>query len=221
MINLVKRVKDDIGHIVDSEDNIARMILLEQAIDAAYEIDESVSRSYAFFDCVIAIFDYIRETSNQDLLERIPPLLDEISNKGAYSRAMSYKAVVYASFEREEEALEALRIAIETAVRIKDEFDRQDALLDAATSTMDISYLLQKKSLVDQALSFADQLTNGQKAYLLGYMSTILPEGEGKFLMNEAIKIVNEIQDPITKSKIYIELATLMSNLDNDKPVEE
>ena len=64
----VRRIRDDLGRTVDAEDNLAKMIMSEQAIDSAYEIDEPISRSYAFCDCIIAISEFARETSNFETL---------------------------------------------------------------------------------------------------------------------------------------------------------
>ena len=44
----VRRIKDDLGKTIDEADNLAKMIMIEQGIDAAYEIEEPISRSYAF-----------------------------------------------------------------------------------------------------------------------------------------------------------------------------
>ena len=208
----VKKIKDDIGKTIDSEDNLPKMILIEQAIDSAYDITEPVSRSYAFCDCIIAILEFARETNNEETVGRIEPILDQITNKGAYARAKCYLAVVLASFNRIEEAEEALLDAINHATEIRDDFDRRDAFLDIATSLGDISFMQNKRKLLDMSLHFSDQLTQGQKAYLYGYLSTIMSDNDGKELMRDAIEIANNIKDPITKSKVFLELSSLLSN---------
>lgn len=208
----MKKIKDDIGKTVDSEDNLPKMILIEQAIDSSYEISEPISRSYAFCDCIIAILEFARETNNEETLERIGPLIDQIINKGAYARAKCYLAVVLASFNKVDEAEEALLDAINHATEIRDDFDRRDAFLDIATSLGDISFIQNKRKLLDMSLHFSDQLTQGQKAYLYGYLSAILPDEDGKSLMREAIEIANNIKDPITKSKVLLELSSLLTN---------
>ena len=118
-----------------------------------------------------------------------------------------------------EEAEKALLDAIRYASEIKDDFDRRDALLDIATSAADMSFLLNKRKLVNLGLQFQDQLTQGQKAYLFGYLSTVLPSEEGTQLMREAMNIANQIKDPITRSKVSLELATLLTSF--TKPHEE
>jgi len=108
----MKRTKDDIGSTIDGEDNLAKMIMIEQAIDSAEEITEEVSRSYAFCDsrsyafcdCVITIVELARETNNKDALEGVKPLLKKIENISAYVRAQSYYAIALASFNEGEEA---------------------------------------------------------------------------------------------------------------------
>ncbi len=208
----MKKIRDDIGKTIDSEDNLPKMILIEQAIDSAYEIEEPVSRSYAFCDCIIAILEFARETSNEETLERIVPLLDQINNKGAYARAKCYLAVVLASFNRTDEAEDALLEAINYATEIRDDFDRRDAFLDIATSLGDISFMQNKRKLLDMSLHFSDQLTQGQKAYLFGYLSTIISDEDGIALMRDAIEIANKIKDPITRSKVFLELSGLLTN---------
>ena len=219
MIVKLKRIKDDIESTIDAEDNLQKMILIEQAIDAAYEIEERISRSYAFCDCVIAILEFARETNNEKTIERIHPLLEEITNKGAFARALSYLSVVLASFNKETEAEEALLEAIKNTDLIKDDFDRRDALLDIATSAGDIFYISNKRKMLDLAYDFAEQLTSGQKAYLYGYIATLLPEEEGAQVMRTAIEIADQITDPITRSKVFLELSGLLSN--GSKDVEE
>ncbi|MGC9778281.1 MAG: hypothetical protein HZR80_03475 [Candidatus Heimdallarchaeota archaeon] len=208
----MKKIRDDIGKTIDSEDNLPKMILIEQAIDSAYEIEEPVSRSYAFCDCIIAILEFARETSNEETLEGIIPLLDQINNKGAYARAKCYLAVVLASFNKTDEAEDALLDAINYATEIRDDFDRRDAFLDIATSLGDISFMQNKRKLLDMSLHFSDQLTQGQKAYLLGYLSTIISDEDGIALMRDAIEIANKIKDPITRSKVFLELSSLLTN---------
>ena len=215
----VRRIKDDLGRTVDAEDNLAKMIMIEQAIDAAYEIDEPISRSYAFCDCIIAISEFARETSNFETLERTQPLLEQITNKGATARALSYLAIVLSALTHEEEAEKAILDAIKYASEIRDDFDRRDALLDIATSAADMSFLLNKRRLANLGLQFQDQLTKGQKAYLYGYLSTVLQSEEGTQLMREAMDIANQIKDPITRSKVSLELATLLTSF--RKPLEE
>ena len=215
----VRRIRDDLGRTVDAEDNLAKMIMIEQAIDAAYEIDEPISRSYAFCDCIIAISEFARETSNFETLERTQPLLEQITNKRATAIALSYLAIVLSALTHEEEAEKAILDAIKYASEIRDDFDRRDALFDIATSAADMSFLLNKRRLVNLGLQFQDQLTNGQKAYLYGYLSTVLQSEEGTQLMREAMSIANQIKDPITRSKVSLELATLLTS--HTKPLEE
>ena len=204
--------KDDFDRTIDKEDNLTKMILIEQAIDTSFEIDDEISRSYAFCDCVMAIVEFAKETANEAPLERIKELLEQIHNKGAYVRALAYYALGLASFEHEEEASEYLALAIEFAHKIKDDFDRRDAFLEIATTAADISFLTDEKEIINLPLKIAEYLTNGQKAYLLGYLSTILDEPESESLMNEAKSIANKIKDPITKSKVLLELASLLTN---------
>jgi len=213
------RSKDDIGKTVDKEDNLARMILIEQGIDAAYDIKEVVSRSYAFCDCILGIVEYAREVGQEDSLEKVPALFKEIVNKGAYVRAQSFYAVALASFEHEEEAESVLLEAIKNSTQIKDDFDRSDAILDIATAAGDISFLLERHELINTALGLSDNLTDGQKAYLYGYLSVILTGEESTSLMRKAVDIANSIKDPITKSKVYLELSTLSTNF--NKKMEE
>ncbi|HUT81523.1 MAG TPA: hypothetical protein VMZ29_10010 [Candidatus Bathyarchaeia archaeon] len=186
--------------------------MIEQAIDAAYEIDEIVSRSYAFSDCILAILDFARETHNEATLERVEILLEQVANKGAYARSLSYFAVALAFFGHEEEAEKTMLEAIKTTALIKDDFDRRDALLDIATSAGDISFLLTDRRMIDKALSFSAQLTDGQKAYLYGYLSTIVSEEESTILMQNALEIAEQIADPITRSKVFLELSNLLSS---------
>ena len=213
------RRKDDLGKTVDTEDNLARMILIEQGIDVAYEIKDKISRSYAFCDCIIGIVEYAREVSEEDSLEKIPSLLEEIEDTGAYVRAQSYYAFALASFDHEDEAENILMNAIKKTTKIRDEFDRRDAVLDAAIAATDLSFLLEKSELVDIALNLAEQLTKGQKAYLYGYIASTLPEEEGASLLGTAIEIANSINDPTTKCKAYLELSTLSSTF--NKKFEE
>lgn len=208
----LKKIRDDLGGTIDSEDNLARMILIEQAIDAAHDIDEEISRSYAYCDCVIGIVEFAREGNNDHVLERVPLLLDKIMNTGAYVRAQSFYALALASFDRAEEANEILVDAIRNAVSIKDDFDRRDALLDIATTAADISLLTDNDEMINTALNLSDELTQGQKAYLYGYLSVILTGEEAVSLMREAVDLANEINDPITKSKVFLELSSLQSN---------
>jgi len=208
----VKHIKDDLGSTVDSEDNIVQMILIEQAVDAALEIEEPVSRSYAISDCIMAILDFARETSNEALMNRVEVLFEEITNKGAQARTLSYIAVVYSSFNHETAAEEKLLKAIQTASEIKDDFDRRDAFLDIATSAGDIFFLSNLEGLLETALHFSEQLTKGQRAYLYGYLASLLPEQKGAELMRRALKLADEITDPITRSKVYLELANLTNN---------
>lgn len=213
---VVKHIKDDLGSTVDSEDNVVRMILIEQAVDAALEIEEPVSRSYAISDCILAILDFARETSNEALMARVETLLEEITNKGAQARTLSYIAVVLASFGQEIEAEKSITKAIQIASEIKDDFDRRDAFLDIATSAGDIFYLTTDEGQLEDALQFADQLTKGQRAYLFGYLASLLPRQKGAELLKEALKIADEITDPITRSKVYLELANLTNNLQDE-----
>ncbi|MFW9923858.1 MAG: hypothetical protein ACFFDW_11295 [Candidatus Thorarchaeota archaeon] len=210
----MKKTKDDLGSTIDGEDNLARMILIEQAIDAAYEIDEDVSRSYAFCDCIIGIVEFARESNNEEVLQRIHPLLEEINNKGAYVRAQSAYSLVAASFGRIEESIQVLEEAIKNAQLIKDDFDKRDALLDLATSAADIALITDNSNLTELAMTLANELTKGQRAYLYGYLSTLKGEedDESKSLMREAVSITDEITDPITRSKVFLELASLFSN---------
>ncbi len=212
----VRRIKDDLGKTIDEADNLAKMIMIEQAIDAAYEIDEPISRSYAFCDCIIAIAEFARETSSYETLERTQPLLEQITNRGATARALCYLAVVLSSLGSEDEAEKALLDAIKYASEIRDDFDRRDALLEIATSAADMSFLLNKPKFINLGLQFQDQLTDGQKAYLFGYLSTILPTEEGTQLFREAMNIANQIKDPITRSKVYLELASLLAGSPNE-----
>ena len=68
-------------------------------------------------------------------------------------------------------------------------------------------------------MGLAENLTEGQKAYLFGYLSVILTGDESTSLMRKAIDIANSIKDPITKSKVYLELSTLSTNF--NKKFEE
>lgn len=210
----MKKTKDDLGSTIDGEDNLARMILIEQAIDAAYEIDEDISRSYAFCDCIIGVVEFARESNNEEVLQRVHPLLEEINNKGAYVRAQSAYSLVIASFGRIEESIQVLEEAIKNAQLIKDDFDKRDALLDLATSAADIALIADNTNLTEIALTLANELTKGQRAYLYGYLSTLKNEDdeESKSLMREAVSIADEISDPITRSKVFLELASLFSN---------
>ena len=115
MNNKVKRHKDDLGSTIDAEDNLTKMILIEQAIDAANKINETVSRSYAYYDCLTAILDFARESNNEAILNRADSILAEIQNKGAHARALSYLAVVLSALNYEEEAEKALLDAIKYA----------------------------------------------------------------------------------------------------------
>ncbi|MBN1331143.1 MAG: hypothetical protein JXA54_16850 [Candidatus Heimdallarchaeota archaeon] len=195
--------------------------MIEQAIDAAYEIDEIVSRSYAFSDCVLAILDFARETHNEATLERVESLLEQVANKGAYTRSLSYFAVALAFFGYEERAEETILKAIKTAALIRDDFDRRDALLDIATSAGDISFLLTDRNMIEKALSFSEQLTEGQKAYLFGYLSTLVSEDESTILMQNALEIAEQIDDPITRSKVFLELSNLLSGPEEKSEEEE
>lgn len=211
--------KDDLGKTVDQEDNLARMILIEQAVDAAYEIEEEVSRSYAFCDCIIGIIEYAREISKEDTLEKIPALFTEITNQGAYVRAQSFYAIALASFEHEEEAESILLEAIRNSTKIKDEFDRRDAILDIATAAGDISFLIDKSELITTALALTENLTKAQKAYLYGYLSVILSDEERTSLIRKAVDVANSIRDPIARSKVFLELSSLSTTI--DKTYEE
>ena len=115
----MKQFKDDLGSTIDAEDNLTKMILIEQAIDTAHSIIEPVSRSYAFYDCLTSVLDFARESNNFNLLDRSESILDEIDNKGAHARALSYLAVVLATFQREEHAEDTLIDAINTTTKIK------------------------------------------------------------------------------------------------------
>ena len=214
MINKVQN-KDDLGKTVDQEDNLARMILIEQAVDAAYEIKDKVSRSYAFCDCIIGIIEYAREINKEDTMEKIPTLFTEITNKGAYVRAQSFYAIALASFGHEDESENILLEAIRKSIGIKDDFDRRDAMLDIATAAGDMSFLLDKNELITTALTLVENLTKAQKAYLYGYLSVILTDEESISLMRKAVDIANSIRDPIARSKVYLELSSLSTT--NDK----
>ncbi|MHA1367295.1 MAG: hypothetical protein ACTSP5_12915, partial [Candidatus Heimdallarchaeota archaeon] len=52
----------------------------------------------------------------------------------------------------------------------------------------------------------------GQIAYLYGYLANILDGEESKSLMREAVEIAGKVKDPIIRSKVFLELAGLMSN---------
>ncbi len=207
----MKKFQDDLGSTIDAEDNLTKMILIEQAIDAANKINEIVSRSYAYYDCLTAILDFARESNNEGILNRVDSILKEIKNKGAHARALSYLAVIFATFNREELAEETLKEAINTSSLVKDDFDRRDAFLDIATSAADIFFLLNKQKMLDTALNLAEQLTIAQKVYLFGYIATVLPEEEAIQLMNNAMELADTINDPITQSKVYLELANLVT----------
>ncbi|NHJ40399.1 MAG: hypothetical protein FK731_10240 [Asgard group archaeon] len=207
----MKKFQDDLGSTIDAEDNLTKMILIEQAIDAANKSNEIVSRSYAYYDCLTAILDFARESNNEGILNRVDSILKEIKNKGAHARALSYLAVIFATFNREELAEETLKEAIKTSSLVKDDFDRRDAFLDIATSAADIFFLLNKQKMLDTALNLAEQLTIAQKVYLFGYIATVLPEEEAIQLMNNAMELADTINDPITQSKVYLELANLVT----------
>ncbi len=211
--------KDDLGKTVDQEDNLARMILIEQAVDAAFEIEDKVSRSYAFCDCIIGIIEYAREINKEDTLEKIPALFTEIDNKGAYVRAQSFYAIALASFGYEDEAENILLEAIKNSTKIKDDFDRRDAILDITTAAGDMSFLLEKSELIVTALNLAENLAKAQKAYLYGYLSVILSGEESTSLIRKAVDVANSIRDPIARSKVYLELSSLSTNL--EKTFEE
>ncbi len=206
--------KDDLGKTVDQEDNLARMILIEQAVDAAYEIEDKVSRSYAFCDCIIGIIEYAREINKEDTMEKIPTLFTEITNKGAYVRAQSFYAIALASFGHEDESENILLEAIRNSIGIKDDFDRRDAMLDIATAAGDMSFLLDKTELITTALTLIENLTKAQKAYLYGYLSVILTDEESTSLMRKAVDVANSIRDPIARSKVYLELSSLSTTID-------
>ncbi|MHA1212074.1 MAG: hypothetical protein ACTSSH_06400, partial [Candidatus Heimdallarchaeota archaeon] len=208
----MKRIRDDLGSTIDGEDNLAKMIMIEQAIDAACEIEEPVSKSYAYSDCILAILEFSREVNNETNLERVEALLEQVTNKGAKARTLSYLAVVQASFGHEEKAESSILEAIKTTALIKDDFDRRDALLDIATSAGDLFFLLNKRAMFDTALSFSDRLTRGQKAYLYGYLASLLTDKEGTSLMRQALEVAETIKDPITRSKVFLELASLLTN---------
>ncbi|MHA1504517.1 MAG: hypothetical protein ACTSPT_04910 [Candidatus Heimdallarchaeota archaeon] len=208
----MKRTKDDIGSTIDGEDNLAKMIMIEQAIDSAEEITEEVSRSYAFCDCVITIVELARETNNKDALEGVKPLLKKIENISAYVRAQSYYAIALASFNEGEEAQAILQRTIKKSYQIKDDFDRRDAILDIATAAGDVSFLSENKTLIETALNLSPHLAKGQIAYLYGYLANILDGEESKSLMREAVEIAGKVKDPIIRSKVFLELAGLMSN---------
>jgi len=206
--------KDDLGKTVDQEDNLARMILIEQAVDAAYEIEDKVSRSYAFCDCIIGIIEYAREINKEDTMEKIPTLFTEITNKGAYVRAQSFYAIALASFGHEDESENILLEAIRNSIGIKDDFDRRDAMLDIATAAGDMSFILDKNELITTALTLIENLTKAQKAYLYGYLSVILTDEESTSLMRKAVDVANSIRDPIARSKVYLELSSLSTIID-------
>ncbi len=208
----MKRTKDDIGSTIDGEDNLAKMIMIEQAIDSAEQITEEVSQSYAFCDCIIAIVELARETGKQDVLDGVKPLLRKTKNIGAYVRAQSYYAIALASFNFSEEAQEILKKAVKKSFQIKDDFDRRDAILDIATAAGDISFLNENKSMLETALNLSTHLTKGQTAYLYGYLANILEGEESKSLMREAVTIAGNISDHSTRSKAFLELANLLSN---------
>lgn len=210
----MKKIKDDLGGTIDSEDNLAKMILIESSIDAAEEIDEEISKSYAFCDCIIGIVEFAREVNNDEVLGRVPLLLEKIKNTGALVRALSYYAISLASFDRGEEAEEILFDAIRKTTMIKDDFDRRDALLDLATSAADLSVLLNNNDFIDTALNLSEELTKGQKSYLYGYLSMLITGEESISLMREAVDLANDIDDPITRSKVFLELSSLQSNID-------
>jgi len=206
--------KDDLGKTVDQEDNLARMILIEQAVDAAYEIEDKVSRSYAFCDCIIGIIEYAREINKEDTMEKIPTLFTEITNKGAYVRAQSFYAIALASFGHEDESENILLEAIRNSIGIKDDFDRRDAMLDIATAAGDMSFILDKNELITTALTLIENLTKAQKAYLYGYLSVVLTDEESTSLMRKAVDVANSIRDPIARSKVYLELSSLSTIID-------
>jgi hypothetical protein len=207
----VKRTKDDLGSTIDAEDNLTKMILIEQAIDAAHQIHEPVSRSYALYDCLTMVLDFAREVSNENLLSLCNSILEEIQNKGAQARALSYLAVVLATFQKVELAEDTLMEAINTTALVRDDFDRRDAFLDIATSAADIFFLLNKRKMIDIAINLAEHLTIAQKAYLFGYLSTVLPDREGKQFLTNSLELAESIHNPITRSKVFLELASLVT----------
>lgn len=209
--NQVKRTKDDIGNTIDGEDNLAKMIMIEQAIESAEEIRDKISRSYAFCDCIITIVELARETNDKEALDGVEPLLEKIDIKAAYVRAQSYNAIALASFNEGDEAEAILQRAIKKSFEIKDEFVRRDAIMDIATAAGDISFLAENKTFIEMAVNLSTHLTKGQTAYLYGYLANILDGEESKSLMREAVEIAREVKDPVTRSKAFLELAGLMS----------
>ena len=217
----MQRIKDDLGSTVKAEDNLPRMIMIEQAIDAAYEIKGEVSKSYAFCDIIMAITDFARETNNASALEMIKKLLREIKNRGAKVRALCYYAVTLADFDHGKEAEKILIRALNLAIHIQDDFDRRDALLEIATAAGDLSFILDKPGLVQIALGLEDQLIKGQQSYLKGYLSQIVKGSKRLELIREATSIAESIEDPIARSKAFLDLANLLTNIDTEEKDEE
>lgn len=217
----MKRVKDDLGSIIDAEDNLPRMLLIEEAIDAALEIKEEVAKSYALSDIVTTITDLARETNNENALNRIEYLLEHIGNLGAKVRTLCYYSVALADFGYEEKSEQMLIQALNLSVRIKDDFDQRDAFLEVATAAADLSFLLGKRELIKLAKGLADELTKEQIVYLKGYLAQILPSEESLILFREAISLGESIENPISRSKAFLDLANVLASFDMEEPNED
>ncbi|MBD3189864.1 MAG: hypothetical protein GF308_04435 [Candidatus Heimdallarchaeota archaeon] len=210
----MKRVKDDLGSIIDAEDNLPRMLLIEEAIDAALEIREEVAKSYALSDIITTITDLARETNNENALNRIEHLLEDITNLGAKVRAICYYSVALADFGYKEKAEQMLIKALNLSVRIKDDFDQRDAFLEVATAAADLAFLLGRRDLIKLAKGLAEQLTKEQIVYLKGYLAQTVPAEEGLALFREAITTGESIENPISRSKAFLDLANLLASFD-------
>jgi hypothetical protein len=213
----MKLSEDDSGKTIDESDNLPRMILIEQAIDAAYEIEETISQSYALCDCVLAITEYARETEDTSVFNEVQILIHDIANIGAKVRANCYYALALASFDFTQEAEKRLKTALDAAWRIKDDFDRKDAFLEISTTMIDVAFLQSSEKLVGDALSLLEELADEQKAYLLAHLSSVVDDSDRKSaLLQEAIALAESITDPIIRSKTFLELTSLLTNFTND-----
>ncbi|MEA2071415.1 MAG: hypothetical protein U9O98_09005 [Asgard group archaeon] len=209
----LKLSKDDLGKIIDDEDNLHRMVFLEQAIDAAYKIDDKINRSFSLNDCVIALSEFAQETEAIESLERIPLIIEHIENIGAKSRAKSSYAIALASFDKHLQSKNELTEAINLSSKITDEFEYRDTLFEIIVAFIDSSLLLEDTDLLHKINEIILSLSKGQQAYIHVYLAVMVPNLDINEHLRKAIKLAESIEDPISRSKVFLELSSLVATI--------
>jgi hypothetical protein len=207
----MKRFSDDLGSTIDEQDNLLQMFLIEQAIEAAYQITDDVSRSFALSDCVATICDFAQEKDNgKDYLEFVSSLLSKIDNTEARIRAFCSYASALAFFGENDIAEKKIKEALSLLPTIRDDFSYRDALFELLTTITEIGFLIENPSLLTESLLLFNSLSQGQQAYIKAYLSTFTEGEEKRKLLKEALTQAAEIPTPSHRSKVLLELAALL-----------